>query len=1072
MTSDYGQPPESFLGTSSGRGQRLFKILGEIVISITGLVLVALACVIIRLANGPIDLNFLNSDVQAALNSSEIGVSGSIQGTQLAWHGWSHPLEIQVKELQLFTHKGDEILNVPEVGISLNLFKLVSGEIVVKKIRIYSPRIILRRDEKGEFALGVTKDDHQAEISLVDLLKFLSIDPDNKALGKLNDLHKISILKAQLDVIDQDGKQNLSFPRLDLILNRRHTGFDANFKIYSSEKSGKVDLLITHKQGEDRADAHLICSHVSLSHLFECALEDLKTTLDHHIHFLSRLEAPLSGEAHFAFNPKTAEIIEGKTDLTIHHGALESILEGDFSLGMKSGQIAIEVSPTQIILKNLGLYTGDTLLNIQGSLTSSQGALTLSRIPTAAQLSLQASLKDLPLKDLSQYWPAFAATDAREWIVDHMTSAGVVGEGSLDVEGAFTEAGYQSRKFQGKLSLQDGAIEYLNGLPLAEGIEGSATFTDDGFDINLVQGHVGEAQLTQGHIKITGLSNDQEAIDINLKLQSSLPEVLRIIDHAPLMYAQKAGLDPTCTKGNVKGTLHFDFPLLADLKFDDVKINIEGIATQAALKTEIGKSKFPIDLQNGKLMVHVTEKNMNIEGPATINNIPAKLKWVENFEENQKQPFQTQLLAQLEATADDLKRHGYDYTAFVNGPTPFLLTYTKTSEANAALNFNFNLTPSQISIPHIGWQKKEGEAARLQFSIDLESGDLKRLNNVHLTSGYLQAAGTADFDKEGDWQDLNLTHIQFPKTNASLFISRPETGGYFLKARGKEINAAPFMTYLDEGEKQKREEITPLVMDADLEAIHMGEGKSFKQIKANVDLLLTQDDTVWNSVQLTAAAGKGTIDKGQMKDIEGGIWMEISKPQDGDQTLLVRANDAGEFFRNLNLFDDLEGGELAIKATRKVGNPFAGVFKIQNFDVNKIPLLARFAAVASPVGIVNLFSDGTISFHRFDTDFVFGDDVIQVKNGRGKSISLGFTVEGNINRTQHQLDLKGVVIPMYVLSSILDNIPLIGSLLNGSDGKGLFAANYTIQGSTEDPQVDVNTLSGLVPGFIRGLFSD
>jgi hypothetical protein len=43
-------------------------------------------------------------------------------------------------------------------------------------------------------------------------------------------------------------------------------------------------------------------------------------------------------------------------------------------------------------------------------------------------------------------------------------------------------------------------------------------------------------------------------------------------------------------------------------------------------------------------------------------------------------------------------------------------------------------------------------------------------------------------------------------------------------------------------------------------------------------------------------------------------------------------------------------------------------------------------------------------------------------------------------------------------------------LLLGGEGQGLFAANYQVTGSAADPQVSVNPLSALAPGFLRRLF--
>jgi hypothetical protein len=61
-------------------------------------------------------------------------------------------------------------------------------------------------------------------------------------------------------------------------------------------------------------------------------------------------------------------------------------------------------------------------------------------------------------------------------------------------------------------------------------------------------------------------------------------------------------------------------------------------------------------------------------------------------------------------------------------------------------------------------------------------------------------------------------------------------------------------------------------------------------------------------------------------------------------------------------------------------------------------------------------------------------------------------------------------VPAYALNSVIGNIPVIGSLLLGGEGQGLFAANYRVTGSAADPEVSVNPLSALAPGFLRRLF--
>jgi hypothetical protein len=49
-------------------------------------------------------------------------------------------------------------------------------------------------------------------------------------------------------------------------------------------------------------------------------------------------------------------------------------------------------------------------------------------------------------------------------------------------------------------------------------------------------------------------------------------------------------------------------------------------------------------------------------------------------------------------------------------------------------------------------------------------------------------------------------------------------------------------------------------------------------------------------------------------------------------------------------------------------------------------------------------------------------------------------------------------------------VPLVGELLSGGEGQGMFAARYSVKGGEKSPEVSVNPLSILTPGFLRGLF--
>ena len=97
--------------------------------------------------------------------------------------------------------------------------------------------------------------------------------------------------------------------------------------------------------------------------------------------------------------------------------------------------------------------------------------------------------------------------------------------------------------------------------------------------------------------------------------------------------------------------------------------------------------------------------------------------------------------------------------------------------------------------------------------------------------------------------------------------------------------------------------------------------------------------------------------------------------------------------------------------------------------------------------------------------------MIELRDGRAFGPSLGITVDGEIDRRSDQLTLSGTLVPAYTINSVLGSIPLIGTLLIGRQGEGIIALTYSVRGPIEDPNISVNPLSALAPGFLRNFFS-
>ena len=95
---------------------------------------------------------------------------------------------------------------------------------------------------------------------------------------------------------------------------------------------------------------------------------------------------------------------------------------------------------------------------------------------------------------------------------------------------------------------------------------------------------------------------------------------------------------------------------------------------------------------------------------------------------------------------------------------------------------------------------------------------------------------------------------------------------------------------------------------------------------------------------------------------------------------------------------------------------------------------------------------------------------MRVERSRAYGSSIGITVEGAIDLEEDIADLKGTVVPAYTVNRVLGQIPILGRILVGGEDEGIFAANYAVNGSLENPAIALNPLSALAPGSLRKLF--
>ncbi len=1050
-------------------GRLLFDVIG----SLTCLIFVVFLLLLGRLSMGPIPLDFLTPEVEAAFKAPQAGLSATIEHTQLVWREWKRPFEIELVNVQFQKHEKPNWLKIEHIGVSLRLYRLLLGDVSLKQLRFYHPHILLEKDEKGEFSLGFGESTPNSEFSFEDIAPLLALGGPNPALGKINDVNKIAIIDAH--VLLKDGKEDKTWelPKATFVLKRQAGGFQTELTLQPQQKEGALIVGLAHQIDSKRFDITFDFHHVSPNALFEkkefalCLPNAEIISSDDLLNFLQCWDLPVHGKVHLAFIPETLQVIEGSCDVDLGKGNLDLSLAKLTPLPITSGNLSFTLISNRLEIKKASLLSDEMLLDLSGKLDSSSPLLLSNLLGPGQTLELQGRIEDLYLDHLAALWPENIATSAREWLTKNLRK-GVLTEAKLSLNGHGEKERFVIDDLKGTLDGEGTEITYLEGLPPAENVSAHAIFDRKGFDIKVLSGNIEHIKVQEGRVMISDLDTDNEFLSLEVKAKGPLADLLDVINHKPLEYSSYGGIDPKKAKGEGDVALQINFPLRADLQFKDVKIAAKGRFKQVALERLITED-LRVQLTHGDFSLDLTQDQMVIQGKGVINQLPSILSYEHYFKK--EAPHELQVKVDTTASFEDFKRLGFDYREYGQGSTKTTLIYTVEKDKKSYLRVNMDATPATLSFVPLEWEKRPGEKGYLSLVLLFEAGHLSKIVDLKMDSHPYFLQGEVHFGPHKNWKTIHLSAFKGPHTQTQVTLQNPRQNVYEVSFKGESVDLEKFLEYVDQEGNAADRPPTDMMLSADVEQLRLGEGKVFENVKASAHLFLHGNEKIWKEVHLRARAGKGTVKKGDMAQVAGGILFDIQPGPHNTQTLIVRANDAGKFLRNLGIYDDIRRGYITIKAQREGLGPYKGIFKLKDFDAHEVPLLGRFAALLSPMGIINLFSEKkTLSMDRFECDFEFSEDLVLVRNGVGKSLSLGFTTEGKLDRKNRLFALKGNVIPVRFLNSILNNIPLLGPLITGGEGEGLFGIAYTVRGSFENPDVSLNPLSALAPGFFRKLF--
>lgn len=1039
------------------------RILLELIAVLTAGLLLVVAFGIWRLSQKePLRLNFLTPYLEDALKLPDESLSIAIGDTLITWAGWNRTFDLTARDVRVLGADGRELAEVPEVSLTMSVRALLHGLIAPTAVEIIRPKILLLRETDGHFhfgrTLGLTTATSETQIAdspvLPAIFEELVHAPDpSRATGYVR---RASILDADITFIDRKRGITWRSPSADLVFDRHPDGL-----------VGHVKLQVDKLGHPARLEGDLVYETSSRKLSIETRF--------------SGVDLAALGLLHSAMMPLAGSdlTVEGRVGTTVDlDGRFGAIV---FDFGGGPGRLDLsDFYQEPLDIKRLtvagrmeagfdSLRLDDAKLELEGptiSLAGSVSGLTSLAEAVAGELAVIAdvSATKLPVDELERYWPPEAGSDARHWITQRIRGGMIdelTGHMELTLPRPAPGAGAAPEPrivVSGNLAASGLTVHYLDPLPPVTDAAGIASFTEQAFGADLTGGRIDGISIEGGRLDITGLQKAQQLIRISGTARASLADALALLDQPRLGYVRKLGIDPTGAAGTTTTQLAFEFPAVKNLDLESVAITATSNIRSAAIKSVL----FGQDISDGNFTLALDQDGMTLDGTGRFGGIPSAIGWVEHFK---PAAFQREMTLVGSLDADQRAAFGFDLRPSLDGPIGVRLVYTRYDDARGRIAGDFDFTPSVLDLGDLGWSKPASAAGTGRVVVALDAQGMSDLSEFSVMAPGLDVAGRGRFTPGGGalaevtFDRFHVGNTQLTDVAVNFEAGRPE-----IAVGGGTLDAEPLLKKADPATEGAPAPATEEPTEPfRLEAPHLDQVRlDGERTLEDVRLLFDHGEEYWERLEMDAT-------------LEQASTVTLRYVPDGQQhhQLTMTASDAGAALRFLKIIDDVQGGTLTITGTADDNlpeRPLVGEAEIVDFRLVNQPALARLLSIATFTGLIDLLTGDGFLFQRFIGKFTKTNGRLDIPLARAHGPSLGLTATGWLDQDTDQIDLKGTIVPAYGINSILGNIPVIGDLLQGGEGKGLFAATYRATGRLSEPDLSVNPLAALAPGFLRGLF--
>ncbi len=1028
----------------------------------------------------------------------EARIEQNLNGMQIAFgdvefvvnKGWRPRLRL--RDVTLSGADGAEIVRLADAEASLAMRPLLQGQVQPKEIALSGASATLRRDASGALSLSLGENAGPIRQAgglpqLIDSWDQVLAAPQLSALSSV----RMEGLSARWEDARQGQAWALDGGRLQLDRTGDALRIAGSFAVLDgSDRASSVEVNYASRIGEAEADFGInirdIDAHFAAAQSVALAwLDVLDAPISGALRgsvepdgSLGRLSATLQigagvlqptaqtkpipfrgARSYFTYAPEERVLIFDELSVDSDWGS--GLAEGRAYLdGVETGRLTDligQFSLTNISLNPNGLY--ETPLNLNAAaadfrvefnpfrvtlgqmhIADPQSQIHLSGAmaaePEGWTVSVDGRLDRLSPERLIALWPDRAAPKPRKWVSENVLAGNL---GNIDM--ALRIAPGDKPDVYVDFDFTDATIRFLKTMPPITGAAGQVTLLDGRFATTATEGIVtpdegGPVEIAGTSFIIPDIGIKREAPGVvRVAAEGSVTSVMSLLNRPPLQVLKGTPLPVDLAEGQARATGTLSFPIKQKLQFGEIEFHLDGQIDEVTSTALVPGQT----LTAPRLEVRADQTEVVVSGDGAIGPVAAAVSWRQPLGKGVSRASRAEGRVELSQRTIDTFAIGLppgtvsgsgwgDFTLDLGPGGPPELTVTSDLEGVG------------LRVPALGWAKPAAGTGLLELTGVL--GTPSRLDRLILQAAGLNVTGTVVNRAGGGLERALLSSVRL---------------GNWLDV------SAEFV-----GRGARAPDLRILGGTLDLRRATFGSGGGGGRSETG-DLQATLNRLqVTDTLALTGFSGNFTTTGGLTGGFRGAVngETEVSgtlEPRGDRSAVRIRSQDAGGVFRSAGILQQGRGGAFDL-TLQPVGQPgqFDGTLRVTDTRIKDAPAMAALLNAVSVVGLLDELSGQGIQFSEVEARFRLEPSRLILYESSATGPSIGLSMDGTLNVPTGEMDMRGVISPLYMLNSI-------GSVLTRK-GEGMIGFSYRLTGNAKAPSVQVNPLSALAPGMFRDIF--